>query len=118
MSLDLDLELRLAVFDHVQRLSEASGGPVSARALNEGIILHGERVPIWSQQKGIFRPKILRDPGAALTIQTSFESPYDDRQDPLDDSLVLIDTVVPIPAILTMWHLDEPWSLRDRSSTW
>jgi putative restriction endonuclease len=88
MSLDLDLELRLAVFDHVQRLSEAAGGVVSAHALNVGLIFRGERVPIWSQQKGIFRPKILRDPGAALTIQTSFESPYDDRQDPADDSLI------------------------------
>jgi putative restriction endonuclease len=88
MSLALDLELRLAVFDHVQRLSEASGGAVSAHALNEGLIFHGERVPIWSQQKGIFRPKVLRDPGAALTIQTSFESPYDDRQDQADDSLI------------------------------
>lgn len=88
MSLDLDLELRLAVFDHVQRLSEASGGAVPARALNEGLVFHGDRVPIWSQQKGIFRPKVLRDPGAALTIQTSFESPYDDRQDQSDDSLI------------------------------
>jgi putative restriction endonuclease len=88
MSLDLDLELRLAVFDHVQRLSQASGGAVPAHALNEGLIFHGERVPIWSQQKGIFRPKVLRDPGAALTIQTSFESPYDDRQDQSDDSLI------------------------------
>lgn len=59
-----------------------------ARALNEGLIFHGERVPIWSQQKGIFRPKILRDPGAALTIQTSFDGPYDDRMDPADDRLV------------------------------
>jgi putative restriction endonuclease len=88
MSLDLDLELRQAVFDHVQRLSEAAGGAIPAHALNEGLIFHGERVPIWSQQKGIFRPKILRDPGAALTIQTSFDSPYDDRLDQLDDRLV------------------------------
>ena len=88
MSLDLDLELRLAVFDHVQRLSEASGGAVSARALNEGLLFRGARVPIWNQQKGIFRPKILRDPGAALTIQTSFESPYDDRLDQFDDRLI------------------------------
>ena len=59
-----------------------------AHALNQGLIFHGERVPIWNQQKGIFRPRILRDPGAALTIQTSFDSPYDDRQDQSDDRLV------------------------------
>lgn len=71
----------------MQRLSEAAGGAVSAHALNDGLIFHGERVPVWNQQKGIFRPKILREPGAALTIQTSFESPYDDRVDQSDDRL-------------------------------
>lgn len=88
MSLALDLELRQALFDHVQRLSEAAGGSVSAHLLNLGLIFHGERVPIWNQQKGIFRPRILREPGAALTIQTSFDGPYDDRMDPADDRLV------------------------------
>ncbi len=76
------------MFDHVQRLSEASGGAVPAHLLNLGLTFHGERVPIWNQQKGIFRPRILREPGAALTIQTSFDSPYDDRMDPADDRLV------------------------------
>jgi putative restriction endonuclease len=88
MSLDLDLELRLAVFDHVQRLAGLGGGLVTARALNEGIQFHGERVPVWNQQKGIFRPAILRDPGAALTVQTSFDSPYDDRHDVGEDQLL------------------------------
>jgi putative restriction endonuclease len=50
MSLDLDLELRYAVFDHVRRLANAAGGLVAARALNEGLTFHGERVPIWNQQ--------------------------------------------------------------------
>lgn len=86
--LDLDFELRLALFDHVGRLSQEAGGPIPARALNQGLVFRGERVPIWSQQRGIFRPALLREPGAALTIQTSFESPYDDRLDPGDDRLV------------------------------
>jgi putative restriction endonuclease len=88
MNLDLDLELRLLVFDHVQRLASAGGGLISAAALNAGLVFHGERVPIWNQQKGIFRPAILRDPGAALTIQTSFEGPYDDRHDVAEDQLL------------------------------
>lgn len=88
MSLDLDLELRQAVFNHVQRLSEAFNGEVPAQALNQGLTFHGERIPIWSQQKGIFRPRVLRDPGAALTIQTSHEGPYDDRMDQMDDRLI------------------------------
>jgi putative restriction endonuclease len=88
MNLDLDLELRLAVFDHVQRLAAASGGLVMAGMLNEGLTFHGERVPIWNQQKGIFRPAILREPGAALNIQTSFDGPYDDRHDVGEDQLL------------------------------
>jgi putative restriction endonuclease len=88
MSLDLDLELRLALFDHVQRLAALGGGLVQARLLNEGLSFHGDRVPIWNQQKGIFRPAILREPGAALTIQTSFDGPYDDRHDVTEDQLL------------------------------
>lgn len=88
MSLELDLELRLAVFDHIDRLRRTTGGEIEARVLNEGLIFRGERIPIWSQQKGIFRPRVLRDPGAALSIQTAFDSPYDDRLDPADDRFV------------------------------
>ena len=76
--MDYDLELRHAVFAHVARLRDARGA-IPASALNEGIIFRGERVPIWSHAKGIFRPAVLRDPGAALSIQTSFNSPYDDQ---------------------------------------
>jgi putative restriction endonuclease len=46
----------------------------------QGMVFQGERVPIWNPQQGIYRPKILRAFGAAITIQTSFNSPYDDRQ--------------------------------------
>lgn len=86
--LDIDLELRLATFDHIERLARASGGLVSSVQLNEGLNFRGERVPIWNQQRGIFRPRILREPGAALSIQTSYDSPYDDRLDPNDDRFV------------------------------
>ena len=86
--LDLDFELRLATFAHVDRLAKAAGGLVSAAQLNEGLMFRGERVPIWNQQKGIFRPRVLREFGAALTIQTSYDSPYDDRLEPGDDRLV------------------------------
>jgi putative restriction endonuclease len=88
MNFDLDLELRLAVFEHVHRLRDAGGGVISWRALNEGIVFRGRRVPIWNYQKGIFRPALLRESGAALSVQTSFDSPYDDRWHPDDDRLV------------------------------
>lgn len=80
--MDFDLRLRFAVFEHIDRLRRAGGGLIPARALNEGIVFEGERVPIWNQQKGIFRPRVLRKFGAALSIQTSFDSPYDDEFDP------------------------------------
>jgi putative restriction endonuclease len=88
MPLDLDFELRLALFDHVKRLADHGGGQVSSQLLNQGMLFRGERVPIWSQQKGIFRPALLRDFGAALTIQTSFDSPYDDFDDQARERLV------------------------------
>jgi len=59
-----------------------------AAALNQGMSFEGRRIPIWKQQQGIFRPALLRDPGAALSIQTSFEGPYEDRFDPEADHLV------------------------------
>jgi putative restriction endonuclease len=46
-----------------------------------GVEIRGQRVPIWNYQKGIFKPAILGREGAALSIQTSAESPYDDTRD-------------------------------------
>ena len=88
MDLDYDLRLRLAVFEHVDRLRRAGGGVVASKQLNVGIHYEGRRVPIWNQQKGIFRPAALRESGVALTVQTSFRSPYDDRADAGDDRFV------------------------------
>lgn len=79
---DLDRELRMALFAHIERLRVRWGGVVPAKVLNEGLEFGGGRVPIWSQQKGIYKPAILGRRGAALTIQTSFNSPYDDGPDP------------------------------------
>ena len=87
MPLDYDFELRLAVFAHVTVLRDKGDGVVRASELNNGITFQGSRVPIWNQQKGIFRPAVLREPGAALTVQTSFKSPYDDRFSAEDDRL-------------------------------
>jgi putative restriction endonuclease len=88
MTPDRDLRLRLALFEHIDRLRRESGGVVTSRQLNQGFTFDGVRVPIWNQQQGIFRPAALRDSGVALTVQTSFNSPYDDRADPGDDRFV------------------------------
>lgn len=88
MSLDRDMQFRLAVFSHVQQLREKYGGTLPGAALNEGIVYEGVRVPIWNYQKGIFRPAFLRDPGAALTLFSAFNGPYDDRNDPDEGAFV------------------------------
>jgi putative restriction endonuclease len=47
--------------------------------LSEGFAFRGSRVPFLSTQKGIFRAAAQRGP-AALTIQTSWKSPYGDAE--------------------------------------
>jgi len=88
MHLDFDLRLRLAVFEHVDRLRREGGGVILSARLTEGMQFDGQRVPIWNQQRGIYKPAILGRDGAALTIQTSWRDPYDDRLHPDDDKLL------------------------------
>ena len=78
---DLDLELRLAAFDHVARLRDRFGGLIPSRAITEGFTFRGGRQPLWNHQQGIYKPALLGRDGAALSIQTSARGPYDDRQD-------------------------------------
>ena len=78
----LDNEIRAATFAYVQRLRARHGGRIPATDLSVGIQIRGERVPIWNYQKGIFKPKALGRDGAALSVQTSVESPYEDEHDP------------------------------------
>lgn len=78
----LDEEVRAAAFAFVQRLRERYGGRIPREALMTGVTVRGERVPIWNYQKGIFKPAILGRDGAALSVQTSADSPYADVHDP------------------------------------
>jgi putative restriction endonuclease len=84
-SLDFDARLRLAVFDRVSVLRRLSGGLVSARDLSLGIEFEGQHVPIWNQQRGIYRPAVLGSSGAALTIVTT--APRSGKPAPYDDHL-------------------------------
>lgn len=85
---DFDHELRSAVFAHLHAMQAAAGGVVTSAQLNAGMQFRGARVPVWNQQRGIFRPAVLGPDAAALSVQTSFRSPYDDRWTPDDDRLV------------------------------
>lgn len=88
-SLDLDSRLRAAVFAHVERLRRESG-VVTATDLNRGLEFEGARVPVWNQQRGIYKPAALGPHGAALTIVTTAtrpgkSAPYDDHVGAEDD---------------------------------
>lgn len=78
---DIDQEYRIALFAHIAQLRDAGSGVVPAAALNQGMQFRGGRVPVWNQQQGIYKPAILGRDGAAVTIQTSYDSPYDDGAD-------------------------------------
>ena len=72
-----DFAIRQAAFAW---LTEQQGihGPVLpyAEVLRSGFEVAGERIPIFNKFKGIFRPRQCEFP---LAIQTSFNSPYEDR---------------------------------------
>jgi putative restriction endonuclease len=78
----LDAELRAATFARVQQLRARFGGRIPRAELSAGVTFRGERVPIWNYQKGIFKPAVLGRDRAALSIQTSADSPYEDEHDP------------------------------------
>jgi putative restriction endonuclease len=48
-------------------------------ALSDGFVYQGNRVPFLNRQKGIYRSAVQQGP-AALSIQTSFSSPYGDEE--------------------------------------
>lgn len=77
-----DAELRAVTLERLRHLRDSFGGRIPRAALMEGVTIRGHRIPIWNYQKGIFRPAVLGTDGAALSIQTSVASPYDDLHDP------------------------------------
>jgi putative restriction endonuclease len=76
-----DDELRAVVLAHVQQLRDRFGGRIPSSEIKLGVMVRGARVPIWNYQKGIFKPAALGRDGAALSVQTSAESPYADAHD-------------------------------------
>ena len=74
--------VRAATIEFVRHLRERYGGRIPARELSVGITLDGVRIPIWNYQRGIHKPAATGPAGAALTVQTSAESPYGDVHDP------------------------------------
>jgi len=77
-----DTALRNACFLALDVLCATHGEDVPYRgALDTGFAFRGRRVPFLSTQKGIYRAAV-QEGEAALSIQTSANSPYDDEETP------------------------------------
>lgn len=72
---DRDRRIRSAAFGRLEELGQAFGGALPWRALNEGFVFEGTRVP-WIGQQGIVKPAGMR---LALAITTSPKNPYADE---------------------------------------
>jgi putative restriction endonuclease len=78
--MDRDDDLRSSCFASLDVLCASFGEDVPYRGgLDRGFPFRGGRVPFLSPQKGIFRVRVQRGP-AALSINTSANSPYADEE--------------------------------------
>jgi putative restriction endonuclease len=78
---DRDEELRIACFLALDTLRAQRGDDLPYEgALAQGFAFGSRRIPFFNFQKGIYRAAAQRGP-AALSLQTSWKSPYDDEQD-------------------------------------
>jgi putative restriction endonuclease len=74
-----DEDVRTACMARLSLLVAEFGEDIPyAGALSNGFPFRGRRVPFLNYQKGIYRAKVQKGP-AALSIQTSSKSPYDDE---------------------------------------
>lgn len=77
-----DEALRTSCFSQLAILCAEFGDDVPYQGgLDRGFTFGGTRVPFLNRQQGIFRAAAQRGP-AALSVQTSARSPYDDRETP------------------------------------
>lgn len=77
-----DDALRASCFASLDVLCATHGEDLPyRRGIDAGFAFRGRRVPFLSTQKGIFRAAAQEGP-AALSIQTSAQSPYDDEETP------------------------------------
>ncbi|HVC87673.1 MAG TPA: HNH endonuclease [Gaiellaceae bacterium] len=77
-----DESLRASCFASLDVLSATHGEDIPYRGgLEFGFAFRGRRIPFLSPQKGIFRAAAQEGP-AALSVNTSANSPYDDEETP------------------------------------
>ncbi len=78
---DPDLPLRRAAIERARELSEQHDGLVPLDFIRQGFQFEGQRVSFGSLMKGIHRGAIQQG-AAALTLTTSVNDPYLDRDGP------------------------------------
>jgi putative restriction endonuclease len=79
----LDVQIRQAAFDHVNRLASVRGGILDSADLAAGFEFRGERMPLINPQRGIFKPRQM---AGLLSIRTVFPRQggrvwYDDQRE-------------------------------------
>lgn len=75
-----DEDVRIRCFLALDALRARFGNDLPfVGGLSDGFVHGGKRVPFLNRQKGIYRSAIQKGP-AALSIQTSFKSPYGDEE--------------------------------------
>jgi putative restriction endonuclease len=92
-----DEALRTACFLSLDVIRATYGDEIPYRgALDRGFSFRGERVPYLTPYKGIFRAR-QQTGGAALSINTSFKSPYNDEETPEGVSYAYRDAAIDHP---------------------
>ena len=77
-----DMQIRLAAFEHVRKLTEIHG-QLTATQLQGGFLFKGERIPLFDPRRGIFKPRQMQ---FLLSIKTSIPQQgrtawYDDQRE-------------------------------------
>ena len=70
-TLDTDFQIRMAAMARLSQLRSEGGQVVSASQLATGFEFAGERIPLWSSRKGIWKPRQLNELNVALTLTTA-----------------------------------------------
>lgn len=82
-SIELDLQLRLAAIDALRQITDLTDGVITRSRITEGFQFQGTRIAFADRGRGIWKPQLLGDTGAALSVLTSVARPgrapaYDD----------------------------------------
>lgn len=84
LAIEIDAEVRKAALEALRQVAEPTNGVLTRQVMEAGFVFGGERISFAHERVGIWRPKILSDPGAALSLTTAAVRPgvarrYDDQ---------------------------------------